>query len=72
MKTKTKRGRPPKDANDLLTARIDIKLLPEEKQLIKEAASMAGLKVSAWLRAAALKTSKESHGLVLRREPGKP
>jgi len=43
-------GRPPKDPEEKLDARIEFRLLPEEKEQFEEAADLTGMKLSAWIR----------------------
>ena len=50
-------GRPPKQPDEMLTARIDFRMLPEEKELFEKAADHASVKVSAWMRDRLKKTA---------------
>jgi hypothetical protein len=51
MKTqKRRRGRPKKSSHELQTEYLDVRLALAEKQAFKEAAGLAGLPVSAWVR----------------------
>lgn len=43
-------GRPPKKPDDILEARIEFRLLPEEKEQFEQAAQLADMKLSAWVR----------------------
>ncbi len=45
-----KRGRPPVDAKSAKTLHLDMRLGVAEKQAFKEAADLAGLALSAWIR----------------------
>lgn len=65
MKNQSKRpGRPKKSSEELQTEYLDVRLVPTEKQAFKEAADLAGMAVSAWvrdrLRAASRKELMES------------
>ncbi len=53
-----KMGRPPKESNELLTARINFALLPEEKEQFEAAAKGVGMKLSAWIRKRLLSAAK--------------
>ncbi len=46
----TKIGRPPKEPTEILDARIEFRLLPEEKEQLEEASGLADMKLSAWIR----------------------
>lgn len=48
--TTARRGRPPKKANQRKADYLDIRLGPTEKQAFKDAAELAGLDLSAWVR----------------------
>jgi hypothetical protein len=51
METKTiKRGRPPKGADRVKADCLDIRLGAAEKATFKDAAELAGLDLSAWVR----------------------
>jgi hypothetical protein len=51
MKTQaTKRGRPPKSADRVKAEYLDIRLGAAEKQAFRDAADLAGLDLSAWVR----------------------
>jgi uncharacterized protein (DUF1778 family) len=50
MDTKARRGRPPKQANQRKADYLDIRLEPAEKKAFKDAAELAGLDLSAWVR----------------------
>jgi hypothetical protein len=51
MKTKRqKRGRPPKEAALLKAGYLDIRIGDAEKQAFRDAANLAGLDLSAWVR----------------------
>jgi hypothetical protein len=51
MKTQPKRrGRPKKSSGQLQTEYLDVRLVPSEKEAFKEAADIAGLPLSAWVR----------------------
>jgi uncharacterized protein (DUF1778 family) len=45
-----KRGRPPKAIDHLRAEYLDIRLLAAEKQAFRDAANLAGLDLSAWVR----------------------
>jgi len=45
-----KRGRPPKGSDSLKAEYLDIRLLVAEKQAFRDAADLAGLDLSAWVR----------------------
>ena len=49
-KTLPKRGRPPKGDARIKADYLDIRLLPAEKQAFRDAADLAGLDLSAWVR----------------------
>jgi uncharacterized protein (DUF1778 family) len=46
----TKRGRPPKQASDLRTEDLLVKLKADEKEAFKDAAELAGVPLSSWVR----------------------
>jgi len=48
--TLPKRGRPPKSTDRLKADYLDIRLLAVEKQAFRDAADLAGLDLSAWVR----------------------
>jgi uncharacterized protein (DUF1778 family) len=51
MKTQKKRaGRPPKGSDQLQTEYLDVRLRTPEKQGFQEAAELAGMALSAWVR----------------------
>jgi hypothetical protein len=51
MKTQSpKRGRPPKGADRVKAEYLDIRLAAAEKQAFRDAAELAGLDLSAWVR----------------------
>jgi len=50
METTTKRGRPPKRDDRRKAEYLDIRLEAVEKQAFKDAAELAGLDLSAWVR----------------------
>jgi hypothetical protein len=52
MKTarKTRRGRPPKGSGRVKGIRLDMRLEEAEKQAFRDAAELAGLDLSAWIR----------------------
>ena len=54
---KRSRGRPKKKNSEILSSRVDIRLLPEEKTVMEEAAKAAGLRLSAWIRDRLLKAA---------------
>lgn len=64
MRNKTKRGRPPKGQDRVKADYLDIRLASSEKATFKDAAELAGLDLSAWvrerLRAAARKELEEA------------
>lgn len=43
-------GRPPKSPDEILEARVEFRLLPEEKEQLEEAAAISDMKLSAWIR----------------------
>lgn len=45
-----KRGRPPKDVSELRNEDLLVKLLADEKEAFKDAASLAGVSLSTWVR----------------------
>jgi hypothetical protein len=49
-KTKPKRGRPPKEAHRLKNKPMLINLEGSEKEAFKDAAELAGLSLSTWVR----------------------
>lgn len=48
--TKTKRGRPPKEQASIKADYLDIRLGSSEKTGFRDAAELAGLDLSAWVR----------------------
>lgn len=50
MNKTIKRGRPPKGQDRLKADYLDIRLFPAEKQAFRDAAELAGLDLSAWVR----------------------
>jgi uncharacterized protein (DUF1778 family) len=46
----TKRGRPPKQASELRTEDLLVKLKVDEKEAFKDAAELAGVPLSSWVR----------------------
>ena len=50
IKNPSKRGRPPKNAGHLKSEYLDIRLEANEKQAFRDAALLAGLDLSAWIR----------------------
>jgi uncharacterized protein (DUF1778 family) len=52
MKTpsKKRRGRPPKGSDKIKGIRLDMRLEATEKQAFRDAAELAGLDLSAWMR----------------------
>jgi len=49
-KTPVRRGRPPKADDRVKAEYLDIRLLVAEKQAFRDAADIAGLDLSAWVR----------------------
>jgi hypothetical protein len=47
---KKKRGRPPKENGTLRAELLEVRLQSTEKQAFREAADLAGLPLSAWVR----------------------
>ena len=47
---KTKRGRPPKEADRLRSEALLVRLESTEKEAFKEAADLAGVPLSTWVR----------------------
>ena len=62
MAKKKQRGRPTKKKSELLKARIEIRLLPDEKREIEDAAESANLKLSEWIRQKLLTAARERSG----------
>jgi hypothetical protein len=50
MKTQPKRGRPKKQAHELQTDYLDVRLVTAEKETFKAAADLAGMPLSMWVR----------------------
>lgn len=46
-------GRPPKPSGDVASTHIDVRVTPELRREIREAASESGLNMGAWLKQAA-------------------
>jgi hypothetical protein len=63
-KIQGKRGRPPKKADELRTEDLLVKLKTDEKEAFKDAANLAGVSLSTWvrerLRRVAVKELKEA------------
>jgi hypothetical protein len=60
MKTpSTRRGRPPKAADRVKADYLDIRLGAAEKQAFRDAAELAGLDLSAWVRERLRATSRK-------------
>ena len=49
-KSKRKRGRPPKQLNELRNEDLLVKLQADEKEAFKDAADLAGVPLSSWVR----------------------
>jgi predicted HicB family RNase H-like nuclease len=49
MKSK-KRGRPPKEADQLKDESLLVRVGPDEKEAFKDAADLAGISLSSWVR----------------------
>jgi hypothetical protein len=49
-KTKNKGGRPPKKPDELRSEDLLVKLLVDEKEAFKDAAQLAGVPLSSWVR----------------------
>ena len=47
----TRMGRPPKSGESPMTARLEIRVEPDEKDAYEKAASLAGMERSDWIRA---------------------
>jgi uncharacterized protein (DUF1778 family) len=45
-----RRGRPPKGSDQVKGIRLDMRIMPTEKQGFKAAAALAGLELSGWIR----------------------
>jgi uncharacterized protein (DUF1778 family) len=45
-----RRGRPPKGSDQVKGIRLDMRIMPTEKQGFKAAAELAGLELSSWIR----------------------
>ena len=45
-----KRGRPPKDTDGLHNDKLLVRLKPDEKEAFKDAADLAGVPLSIWVR----------------------
>lgn len=56
---KPKRGRPPKDPDDLHTETVRVPLTVEQKAEVEAAAESAGVKVAAWARGVLLKATQK-------------
>jgi predicted HicB family RNase H-like nuclease len=50
IKNQKKRGRPPKNQNDLRNEDLLVKLKADEKEAFKNAADLAGISLSSWVR----------------------
>ena len=50
MREKGKRGRPPKGADSLHSEPLLVRLEPTEKEAFRNAAELAGVPLSAWVR----------------------
>jgi len=52
MKTSkmNRRGRPPKGSGQIKGIRLDMRIMPAEKEGFKAAAELAGLELSSWIR----------------------
>ena len=50
MKMRTKRGRPPKEASSLYSEPLLVRLAPMEKEAFRDAAELAGVPLSTWVR----------------------
>jgi len=57
-KAKAKRGRPPKAAGEAFTAPLPVRVAEAEKQAFTEAAELAGMPLSAWVRQRLRKAAK--------------
>jgi uncharacterized protein (DUF1778 family) len=49
--TKTRMGRPPKSGDKPMAGRLEIRLLPGEKEAYEQAATLQGEQMSDWIRA---------------------
>lgn len=49
-KSKKKRGRPPKQASELRNEDLLVKLKADEKEAFRDAADLAGVSLSSWVR----------------------
>lgn len=47
---KPRRGRPPKEASESLSVRLDLRISQDERDNYERAAENAGVKMSAWIR----------------------
>jgi uncharacterized protein (DUF1778 family) len=45
-----RRGRPPKGSDQVKGIRLDMRIMPTEKQGFKAAAALSGLELSSWIR----------------------
>ena len=50
MKEKARRGRPPKDSESLHSEPLLVRLEPTEKEAFRDAAQLAGIPLSIWVR----------------------
>jgi hypothetical protein len=50
LKTKNKGGRPPKEPGELRNEDLLVKLKADEKEAFKDAAELAGIPLSVWVR----------------------
>ena len=62
-------GRPPKSPDEILEARVEFRLLPEEKEQLEQAADMAELKLSAWMRDRLQKAATRELGKMKKGKP---
>jgi uncharacterized protein (DUF1778 family) len=56
---KNKRGRPPKEADQRRDESLLVRLEPDEKEAFKDAATIAGISLSSWVRERLRKVAKK-------------
>lgn len=66
---KQRRGRPPVDPSKTKAAYLEVRLERAEKQAFKEAADLAGLALSAWVRERLRRAAREELGEAERAVP---
>ena len=58
--SKTTRGRPPKEPDEVLDERLYVRLTSDEKKLLESAAEKSDKKLSAWIRERLVTAAKRS------------